>query len=417
MNRRLRGFLRKRGASREEIDRASTQNWLTLLTLDRMVLPGEPRHTMEELAELTGTDVDTTLRIWRALGFPDLPPDTPAFRDADVEALSRFLDQIENPPFPNWSLEHALPQVRVLSSSLARIAEVESDDVGAAIAESRAAGMSDEEIAESLLDRYDFEALCQIVDHMHRLQMRTAVWRKIVATDASGAEVPGSGAIPSVVGFVDLVGYTALTRRLDDAHLRTLVTRFDEIAYDTVAEHGARNVKTIGDEVMFVADDAATGADAALAILERAAIDDVLPEARAAIAYGPLLSRDGDYYGPVVNLASRIVAVARPGMLAVPGETRAQLADDRRFEFRRLRLRRVPDVGRVELWSARRGHPSLDPLGGNDHAPGIPAAPNEPHDIDALHAVDGQHDVEEAGGVDGAGGDPVDDAVEKPVDP
>lgn len=378
MNRRLHGFLRKGGASRDEIDRAAAEGWLTLLTFDRIVLPGDPRHTMDELAELTGIDLETASRIWRALGFPDIAPDTPAFRDTDVEALSGFLDRIENPPFPNWSLEHALPQVRVLSSSLARIAEVESDDVAASIHASREAGLTDEEVAESLLDRYDFDALEQMINHMHRLQMRTALWRKIAMGDSST-----SGVSALAVGFVDLVGYTALSRELGDQELRQFVTRFDEIAYDTVAQRGGRIVKTIGDEAMFVADDALTAADVALELVESAALDELLPHARAAVAYGPLLARDGDYYGPVVNLASRVVAVARPGTLVVAGETRHALLDalgeDHRFEFRRLRGRRVPDVGRVELWTVRRGHPSFDPLG---PAPALEAeaVPAEPSD-------------------------------------
>ncbi|MFN8035609.1 MAG: adenylate/guanylate cyclase domain-containing protein [Acidimicrobiia bacterium] len=353
MNRRLRGFLRKGGASREEIDRAATEGWLTLLTLDRMVMPGEPRHTMDELAELTGTDVGMTVRIWRALGFPDLPPDTPAFRDTDVEALSAFLERLEAPVYPGWTLEHALPQVRVLSSALARIAEVESDDIVAGIQFARAEGRTDEEIAETMLERLRFEDLSGMLDHMHRLQMRTALWRKIAA---GGSAVPG--AVTLAVGFVDLVGYTSLSRRLDEEELRALLTRFDEVAYDTIAQRGGRMVKTIGDEVMFVADDSATAVDVSLALVERAEADGMLPEARAAIASGPLLARDGDYFGPVVNLASRLVTAARPGTLLVSGETRDELADDDRFEFRRVRLRRVPDVGRVALWNARRGHPS-----------------------------------------------------------
>jgi len=36
-----------------------------------------------------------------------------------------------------------------------------------------------------------------------------------------------------------------------------------------------------------------------------------LPGARGAVASGDLLSQDGDYFGPVVGLAARAVALAR----------------------------------------------------------------------------------------------------------
>ena len=42
-------------------------------------------------------------------------------------------------------------------------------------------------------------------------------------------------------------------------------------------------------------------------------------QVRAGIAYGDVLAQDGDYFGPPVNLASRLVAVAAPGeVLAAP---------------------------------------------------------------------------------------------------
>jgi adenylate cyclase len=80
---------------------------------------------------------------------------------------------------------------------------------------------------------------------------------------------------------------------------------------------------------------------------------------RVGLAYGDVLAHEGDYYGPVVNLASRIVNIALPGAVVVSESVHAPLSDDRRYVFHPLRVRSLKDIGRVRLWRARHGHPSL----------------------------------------------------------
>jgi adenylate cyclase len=113
-------------------------------------------------------------------------------------------------------------------------------------------------------------------------------------------------------------------------------------------------VKTIGDEVMFVANDAETAVRVAIDLTAVTASDTLLPGARAGVACGPVLAREGDYYGPVVNLAHRLVEIARPGTVIVPGDLRDAIADRSGLEFSRLRPRRLRDIGRVEAWAVRR---------------------------------------------------------------
>jgi hypothetical protein len=64
----------------------------------------------------------------------------------------------------------------------------------------------------------------------------------------------------------------------------------------------------IGDEVMFVTDTPTDAARIGLALAEAYADDELLSDVRVALAVGPVLVQDGDFYGPVVNLASRAVA-------------------------------------------------------------------------------------------------------------
>jgi adenylate cyclase len=344
----LRRFLRRSGATAEEIERAEAEGWLTLLTFDRLLMPGSPRFDLADVASAVATDVPTVSRLWRALGFPDLPTDARFFTDADIEAGRLLADRVTSGVLvtEDETIENVLQQVRVVSAIQARLAEVLTDGMMAAAQAARSTGLTDEQLAVELMTRLDWPTLTRLNDYLLRLQTRAALWRRLALDDPRSA-----GTRQLAVGFVDLVGYTSLSQELDTAELSGLVRRFEQLAYETVAERGGRVVKMIGDEVMFVADAVAVAASIALRLTERSAVDEVLPEARAGLALGPVLSREGDYYGPVVNLASRLTDLARPGSVLVPEAVHDALEGDASFRWRRLRSRRIRDIGRIEVWA------------------------------------------------------------------
>jgi adenylate cyclase len=345
VNRSLARYLRRRGASSTEIEQAARNRYLALLVFDRAVLPGARQYTVLEVAARAGTDPATARAVWRALGFPDLPDDLPAFTDQDVDALRGFVKQLREPWFSDWTLERALTNARVLSSALARVADAESDDVALSIDQARRMGMSDEDLAALVATHLDFDRINRLVDHTHRLQLRAALWRKL-----AGPEPGSPGTVQVAVGFVDLVGFTALAEDLEEAQLAALVDRFTAVAHDTVTAAGGRIVKTIGDEVMFIADRPQTAAQIALQLSAESGRDEVLPEARAGLASGTVLSRDGDYFGPVVNLASRLTELSLPGTVLVSADVATALAGDERFGLRRLPRRRVRGLGRLDVY-------------------------------------------------------------------
>jgi adenylate cyclase len=86
-------------------------------------------------------------------------------------------------------------------------------------------------------------------------------------------------------------------------------------------------VKLIGDEAMFTAPDAGIACAIALDLVRSLAEHPVLPTARGGLAAGEVLSREGDYFGPVVNLA----ALADPGVVLASPEVARQSADGYRF--------------------------------------------------------------------------------------
>jgi adenylate cyclase len=176
--------------------------------------------------------------------------------------------------------------------------------------------------------------------------LRTAARRRMA--------VGAIDAMSVAVGFADLVGFTALSQQLEEDELAKLVDRFEATAYDVVSAGGGRVVKMIGDEVMFAVDDVRRAIEIAFILSETYHDDESLSDVRVGVAYGPALEREGDLYGPTVNLASRIVGIAYAGSVVVSTEVRDALADDEAFAFRSLRTRHLKDIGRVSLWAARR---------------------------------------------------------------
>jgi adenylate cyclase len=158
------------------------------------------------------------------------------------------------------------------------------------------------------------------------------------------------------VGFADMVGFTMLSQHLGDEELAAVVARFEELAHDTVIALGGRVVKMIGDEVMFVVPTANGAAQIGLSLAEAYAGDDLLSDVRVALAVGPVLVKDGDFYGPVVNLASRLVNVAHPGTVLVSDEFRDALAAEGTtgIDTRPLRTRNLKDLGRIQMWKLLR---------------------------------------------------------------
>jgi adenylate cyclase len=170
------------------------------------------------------------------------------------------------------------------------------------------------------------------------------VWRRhLAATAARALSSVGADDVTGTlaVGFADLVGFTSLTRHVDEDELATVVDRFESVAADTVAEHGGRVVKTVGDEVMFTADSAVTAAEIALRLAERIGADEELPDVRVGVAVGTVLSRLGDVYGEAVNIASRLTSIARPGSVVVDRDMSTALESDDRFRLRRMPPRPV----------------------------------------------------------------------------
>ncbi|CAN5704972.1 adenylate/guanylate cyclase domain-containing protein [soil metagenome] len=340
----VRRFLREQGCVDEEIERAEAEGWLTVLVLDHLVLPGERRYTAGEVAARAGVDRTVSKRLWRAMGFPDAFEDERAFADVDVKALENALEAVPD----EAALDLLVQQARVIGASMARVAEVLTDALIRGVRDLADAGRSQEEIAATLAETFQIDRLAPIIDYIHRRQLVASLRRRLVGQDGAM-----SGVLFEAVGFADLAGFTKISQQLGSGELTTLINRFESSSRDVVASLGGRVVKSIGDEIMFVADQPLVGARIALAIVEVHERDDVLPPVKVGLDHGKVLILDGDYFGPVVNRASRMTELAREASVLTSAELRETLADEEGFRWSDAGRRKLKDIGSVHLWRLR----------------------------------------------------------------
>jgi len=344
---RVRRALLAAGASPEELEDADNRGVLDLLAVDVLTVPSTRRYAPSEVAERARLPLDLLKRTWRALGFLEPPDDEPVLTELDLGAahdLRLLLD------LGVTELDTALQLARVIGSSMARVAEASllrgAEALGAAEDDAAAADAFVGVAGETL------PAMARVLEFAWRRHLQEVARRAVLMRAADRAT--GSGPVLAV-GFADMVGFTLLSQHLDAAELAGIVARFEEISYDIVAAEGGRVVKTIGDEVMFVVPDPLAAARIGLQLADAYADDELLGDVRVGIAAGPVLVRDGDYFGPTVNLAARIVKIAEPGSVLVSDELHAMLlrAAQTAVVGRPLRPRVLKDVGRVQLWVCR----------------------------------------------------------------
>ena len=331
----------------DEIRRAREAGLVGLLAVAAAALPGAGTYTPVELAAKVGMERDLSKRFWRAMGFPDVPDDERIFTEVDVDALSTVQAMLT---LGLTNVEVAIQLTRVIGSSQARIAEamLGSNEQRTASARGSATDLFAIAAGATLATQ------SRLLEYVWRRHVQAATRRRLMADGR-----PARPTVPLSVGFADLVGFTAMSQQISDKELAAVVARFEALAFDAVARHGGRVAKMIGDEVMFVVDGIAPALETALALAEAYADDDLLSDVRVGLAHGEVLALEGDYYGPVVNLASRIVNIALPGAVVISEPVHEALAGDRRYVFHPLRVRSLKDIGRVRLWRARHGHPSL----------------------------------------------------------
>ncbi|MCD9142715.1 adenylate/guanylate cyclase domain-containing protein [Streptomyces albireticuli] len=286
------------------------------LRLEALILGAERRYTPFQAARAAGVSMDLASRFWRAMGFADIGQ-ARALTEADVLALRRLAGLVEAGLL---SEPMAIQVARSTGQTTARLADWQIDSFLEGLTEPQEPGMTRTEITYPLVELL-LPELEEFLIYVWRRQLAASTGRVVQAQD--DAEMVDRRL---AVGFADLVGFTRLTRRLEEEELGELVEAFETTAADLVAAHGGRLIKTLGDEVLYSADDAGTAAEIGLRLIETMTHDETMPELRVGLAFGTVTTRMGDVFGTTVNLASRLTSIAPKDAVLVDGAFAEELA-------------------------------------------------------------------------------------------
>lgn len=338
----------------------------TVAALDEALLGGPRTLTAGDLARRAGVDEESVRTFWRTFGLASAEPDERAYTEHDAEAVRALVDLMRR-----QGLQQST--VRTLVRGLGHTTD-------------RLALWQVEALVEDVATRYqldDASARLLVLDRLAGIapvleQELVLAFRRQLATIGGrfGAELgqarkvgvdPSDLPLARAVGFADMVQFTRRTAGLGSTDLSAFVQRFEAAARDVVAAAGGRVVKTIGDAVLFAADDVVAGAEVALGLADRfgrvaggTVPDDLAQGARGVtpvrvgMVWGRVLSRFGDVFGASVNLAARLTDITEPSSVWVDATTARLLAGDPRYALTALPPREVEGLGTIEPVALRR---------------------------------------------------------------
>ena len=329
-------WLVEQGFTVDEMLHALASGRLSGLPGDRRLLAGALLRRDEAIAA-TGLEVQDFEAGVRAFGFCGLersPDGEIGVTTEEASAIATFtaFGRMFTP-----AEAHAF--FRVIGSSVARIADAAVSLFLADVeSQSIAAGESELELARKVHDAVALlDGFTAALDPILRRHVMQAIERSRQTTISTTERLEYRYA----VGFVDLVGFTQIAGAMAPDELAGFLRDFEARAHDAATAVGARVVKMIGDEVMFVSSDASSAVAAGDALMDGlgAAYEHIVPRGasglwRHAGAWRRLLRFGGQ---PCISTGrrSRATRTARHGP-----------ARGRRARLQ-IRARRTPDGQRL----------------------------------------------------------------------
>ncbi|MDE3721196.1 adenylate/guanylate cyclase domain-containing protein [Nocardiopsis sp. N85] len=315
--------------------------------IETALLGGETVYTREQAIELAAADPELAGRIWRALGFPTQSDDTVIFTESDVEALRLATGLLDDGVLDE---EAVVRFARAMGQTMARLADWQTSILSTLLFRegegADGAGPLMNQVKELLPD------VERLLLHIWRRQLAASTARTLAVMSNGGDGVPNY--YPLIVGFADLVSFTTLSRELDEVELAEVVEGFEATAADIVASGGGRVVKTLGDEVLYVADDPVKAADIALRLASGVKTHVEVPDVRVGLSTGPVLTLHGDVFGTTVNRSSRLTSFARPGTVLIDEDLARSLEDTEGLQVVKVRARHAHGLGLIQPYTLRR---------------------------------------------------------------
>ena len=346
------------GVSLTELGEAVRGGRVSLDFVD-LLMPSPTRMitmTRAEAGQELQVDDEMAERVRLLLGVTAADPQEPIRRD-DAE-LYRLISKVASLGADH---EEMIRVFRVLVESARRIVDVQREFIdevllGPAIR----GGMSEPEVLRSTSPRrLEYRDLGRrILDVILDRVVDEAVFESVVvlmeralAREGILAHAPQG---PGAIAFVDLSDYTRFAEESGDEEAARQASRLGEFVLEFTAGRGGRLVKLLGDGAMLHFPEATSAVTFALEAVDSAGRHG-LGALHAGIHAGPMIRRDGDYFGTVVNVASRVAAEAASGEVLVTPEVVDAWEGNGGIRFDALGAVALKNVARpVDLFRARR---------------------------------------------------------------
>jgi len=315
--------------------------------LDQLLLGDRPVFTLADAAEKTGIPAGVVRRLWRSLGFALPSAEEPAFNDRDLAAIELMQSGSR---LGVLDVDTEVRLARALGQTMSRLADWQVSTLATLVDDLDGSGSLPASRTSAAL------TIAESLSGIHE-ELLLYAWKRHVGAAVGRLQAVEMGedlhTVTSTVGFADIVQFSALSNELDDDRIGDLVEIFETRASDVVTSLGGRVIKTLGDSVLFVTEDAVAGMDIAHGIIDVIGDDSRLPDVRLGLATGSVILRFGDVFGPPVNLAARLTGIARRNRVITDEATAARLPETR-YETRALTARPVRGFGVLEPIAVRR---------------------------------------------------------------
>ncbi len=302
----------------------------------------EPRHlTLDEVADRAAVDRDELRRLFDVM--ERLHPD--GYRDRDVDYAKGLALLRQHYPM-DILVRSARQRARAVTSIVVNDLATVRQEVLRPLVED---GTDTESLGQQLS-----ATAGQLVPTVSELMTHDYydILLGLLDTEAVAQASRAKGdAVNVSIGFVDLVGYTRLSASVDPQGLSEVLEAFEALVSAVTHDTDVMVVKYIGDAAMLLASDADALVRCLLEVVtaEDRGLDDVAR--RAGVGSGEVVVRDGDYFGPAVNMAARLTDLARPGSLVADKESIGRIHDG--WELSRLPPLNIHGVGRKRPFRIR----------------------------------------------------------------
>ena len=322
------------GMKVETIGYLIAQGELPFSFMDVPVMAVQPRlpSTYEDLCTQRGIELSMVQQLHDALGFtPPAASDHVREDDLVVIELLRQLLAV------GAEESAALRLLRTYADALRRLTQAEADLYEAQVEEPlRQAGATEQDLLDTsgmtgaqLPPLFQQTLLAVYRRHRQHVWLDHSIGHLERILEAKGLHQRLD--TPPCVCFVDLTGYTRLTKEQGDAAAAELAGRLAALVEGISRRYAGRPVRWLGDGGMFVFREPNAAVGAATEMVTQAQ-DSGLPPTHIGIHCGPVVFQDGDIYGSTVNVAARLSAKAAPGEVLVSKPVADRIAQPGRLE-------------------------------------------------------------------------------------